>query len=265
MEIEKEINGLYLELADMRKKILSLNPVEEDASKAVLGEEFKRSIDQTLIAYQNKINSINGEYIEKVNALEKQIEGLKKNVQSHPDFTGYKNGEVPSWDGIKRMFVPKKPETFNPTELGDGFLFVKDKKVFGKRMDITDIIPLADKSTSSGPISIKDGKLKPSEYFIEDEGSVQVNETGSVELSGRYIKEAIVHTSIYPKNEKLEPLTFTVTIGKRSRKVTPSENKVLCVLSNIGFAERASVVCDEGDFSHGHVTISFKTIDTHLI
>lgn len=264
MDVEKEIKILFGEIEALRKVVHGLVPSHEQIQVPVDVSKHKQSVDSTLIAYQNKMNSLKGDVAGQLEGLKKQFIELTKTVASIQQFKEYKNGQVPVWDSKQLMFVPTTLPLINPQDL-KGFLASDGKRIHGTTLDIRDIIKVKERSGAAGAVYIEDGVLKGSDYFIEKEWSFRVPGVNEYSVGGKYVSLLVVHTKLLPMNSEGEPLSFiNVHVDGKHFHVKPNAIGILMCEMNLGRVNTIRVEPDPEAFHHGYVDVAFRTLDTHL-
>lgn len=262
VEVKREFDRLYKEIALLRNQPPSTELATPQVNSA-LGDSIKRSVDQTLIAHQAKAQQFEVASKQREAQLVAEIESLKRQLEAIQSFSGFKSGEVPTWDGEAQAFVPKRHSQFDPSEMDDGVVWVKGNKAYGGRLNLSDIVPIDAYPMAKGPLLIKGGELKCSRYFIEDEYGIQINGAFKDEFDEVYVTELLIHTSAYPKDAEGNEIEFSIFISGRQIDVKPTGKKILSRVLDFGYADSLSVQYP-GDFPFGHVNIYAKTLDTHI-
>lgn len=263
MDVEKEIKLLYEEIALLRKQVSVVVPGEIPQVPIDL-TKHRQSVDTTLIAYQNRMNSLKGNVSGQLEELKKQFGELAKTVSDIQRFKDYKNGQVPVWNSEQLMFVPTTLPLIRPQDF-EGYVASDGKRFYGTTMDIRDIIKVKERSGSAGAVYIEEGVLKSSEHFIEKEGSFRVPTLSEFPMEGRYVSLLVVHTKILPMNSEGKPLSFiNVHVDGKHFHIKLNSIGILMCEMNLGRVNTIRVEPDPEAFHHGYVDVAFRTLDTHL-
>ena len=259
MDVEKEIKVLFGEVEALRKTVHNLVPSKGPTQVPVDVSKHKQSVDTTLIAYQNKMNSLKGDFVGQLKELKKEFDELTKTVSDIQQFKDYKNGQVPSWDSEKLRFVPTTLPLIRPEDFV-GMLASDGKRIISTTLDIRNFIKVQEPNGAAGVVYMEEGVLKGSDYFVEKEGSFRATSSSEFDMNGKYVSMLVIHTEILPVNSEGQVLPFVnIHVDGQHFHVKLKNTGILMCEHNVGKVETIKVELDEQTLHQGYVDVAFRS------